>query len=54
MLQITVFLTDAVWIPISGCNGKMDHLWVKYSETAHGCIKKIGKHVRHFSFCTVQ
>lgn len=34
------FSTDAMWIPLFGCNGKMDHLWVKYSETAHGSIKK--------------
>lgn len=40
LLQMTVFSTDAMWIPLSGCNGKMDYLWVKSSEIAHGCIKK--------------
>lgn len=29
------FSTDAMWIPLSGCNGKMDYLWVKSSEKAH-------------------
>lgn len=51
LLQITVFfLTDAMWIPLSGCNGKMDYLWVKFSETAHGCIKKINKFEKQLVF----
>lgn len=57
LLHVIVFSTDAMWIPLSGCNGKMDHLWVKYSETAHGCMGKkknqlTFKRLLPFLYCT--